>query len=308
VPLADIMTALLTPLQAIPGIGQVYPYDRIALDPTAVNEVMGPLHTRHFWCLSRAGTAEVWRGNGSVERLHRLRLRGYLSLDDPQASERVYQDLLDEVLDTLSAVVTVPSSAEYVSAPVLERQEARLLAETVPVHFSETFVVASEYLSAIVVPVANGTVDDYRSLGDWLTTYLGTIPGIGLVHPYERLTVEPDLASGVFGDPQAIRAWTLTRDVAQHERNPGVETRGQDRLVLRGFMSVDDMAASELVFQDLLEQVAALLRPVHTVGVFDRVGPLQIEEVAHSRVGQIHLCHFAQCAWPVEAFAVATAA
>ena len=63
--------------------------------------------------------------------------------------------------------------------------------------------------------------------------------------------------------------------------------------MLRGFLSVDDRQASELVLQDLLEQIAALLRPVHTVGVFDRVGPLQIEEVAHSRIGQTHLCHCA---------------
>ena len=77
---------------------------------------------------------------------------------------------------------------------------------------------------------------------------------------------------------------------------------------MRGFLSVDDSQASELVFQALLEDVAALLRPTHTVGAFDRVGPLQIEAVAHSRVGQTHLCHVAQCAWPVEAFALALSA
>jgi hypothetical protein len=302
------MQALLTPLQAIPDIGHVYGYDRVALDPTALNGVMGPLPALRYWCLSRAGTAEVWRGNGSVERLHRLRLRGFLALDDPQASERVAQDLLDAVLDTLSAVVTVPGSAEYVSAPVLERQEPRRLADTVDVHFSETFVVASEYLQVEAQDSADDTVTTYRALGDWLMGQLATIPAIGLVHPYERLTVEPDLASGVFGDPQQLRAWTLTRESVGNERAPGLETRGQERLVLRGFLSVDDSQASELVLQDLLEQIAELLRPVHTVGAFDRVGPLQIEEVAHSRVGQTHLCHFVQCAWPVEAYALALSA
>ena len=128
------------------------------------------------------------------------------------------------------------------------------------------------------------------------------------MHPYERLTVEPDLASGVFGDSQALRAWTLTRESVGHEREPGLETQGQERLVLRGFLSVDDSQASELVLQDLLEQIAALLRPTHTVGMFDRVGPLQIEAVAHSRVGQTHLCHMAMCALPVDAFALALSA
>jgi hypothetical protein len=302
------MTALLTPLQAMPDIGHVYGYDRIALDPTALGGVMGPLPTLRYWCLSRAGTAEIWRGNASVERLHRLRLRGFLALDDPHASERVCQDLLDAVMDTLSAVVTVPGSAEYLSAPVLERQEPRRLSDTVDVHFSETFVVASEYLTLTSQEVPDDTITTYRALGDWLSAQLATIPQIGLVHPYERLTVEPDLASGVFGDPQRIRAWTLTRESVQNERNPGLEQRGQERLVLRGFLSVDDLQASELVFQHLLEQIAELLRPVHTVGTFDRVGPLQIEQVAHSRVGQTHLCHFAQCAWPVDAFALAPTA
>jgi len=302
------MQALLTPLQAIPDIGHVYPYDRLALEPTVLNGVMGPLPSLRFWCLSRAGTAEVWRGNASVERLHRLRLRGYLALDDPHASERVYQDLVDAVQGALASVVTVPGSAEYLTAPTLERQEPRRLADTVDVHFSETFIVASEYLQVTVQEVPDDTITTYRALGDWLTAQLATIPQVGLVHPYERLTVEPDLASGVFGDPQALRAWTLTRESVQQERAPGLESRGQERLTLRGFLSVDDIAASELVFQALLEDVAALLRPVHTVGVFDRVGPLQIEQVAHSRVGQTHLCHFAQCAWPVEAFALALSA
>jgi hypothetical protein len=304
-PLTDIMTALLTPLAAIPAIGHVYPYDRIALDPTALNGIMGPLSTLRFWCLSRAGTQEVWRGNGSVERLHRLRLRGYLALDDPHASERVYQDLLDEVLTTLSDVITVPGSAEYLTAPLLERQEARMLAETVPVHFSETFMVASEYMPVMPVSVLDGTIDDYRALGDWLTAQLATLPAIGQVHPYERLAVEPDLAPAVFGASPALRAWTLTRESVQNERNPGLESRGQERLVLRGYLSVDDPQASELVMQDLLEQIAALLRPSHTVGTFDRVGPLQIEQVTHAMMGQTHLCHFAQCALPVEAWALA---
>lgn len=307
-PLDAIMQSILTPLQAIPDIGQVYPYDRIALEPTTLNGVMGPLPALRYWCLSRAGTAEVWRSNGSVERLHRLRLRGYLALDDPQASERVYQDLLDAVMDTLSAVVTVPGSAEYVTAPTLERQEPRRLADTVDVHFSETYVVASEYLLLDAQDSPDDQVTTYRALGDWLTAQLATIPQIGLVHPYERRAVEPDLASGVFGDPQALRAWTLTRESIGNERAPGLETRGQERLVLRGYLSVDDLQASELVFQALLEDVAARLRPVHTVGVFDRVGPLQIEEVGHTRLGATHLCHMAVCAWPVDVFALALSA
>lgn len=307
-PLDAILQALLTPLQAIPDIGHVYPYDRIALEPTAMGGVMGPLPALRYWCLSRAGTQEVWRGNASVERLHRIRLRGYLALDDPHASERVYQDLLDAVFDALNAVVTIPGNAEYLTAPTLERQEPRRLADTVDVHFSETYVVASEYLQVEAQAITDDQVTTYRALGDWLTAQLATIPTIGLVHPYERLTVEPDLASGVFGDPQALRAWTLTRESVQHERNAGLESRGQERLVLRGFLSVDDSQASELVLQDLIEQIAALLRPTHTVGAFDRVGPLQIEQVAHSRVGQTHLCHVAVCAWPVEAFALALSA
>ena len=307
-PLTDIMHALLTPLQAIPDIGHVYPYDRIALEPTTLNGVLGPLPTLRYWCLSRAGTAEVWRGNTSVERLHRLRLRGYVALDDPQASERVAQDLLDEVLDTFAGVVTVPGSAEYLTAPTLERQEPRRLSETVDVHVSETFVVASEYLHIEAQEVPDDQVTTYRALGDWLTAQLAAIPDIGLVHPYERLTVEPDLASGVFGDPQTIRAWTLTRESVGNERNPGLESRGQERLVLRGYLSVDDPQASELVMQDLLEQIAARLRPAHTVGIFDRVGPLQIEQVAHSLVGQTHLCHAATCALPVEAWTLALSA
>lgn len=307
-PLPDIMTALLTPLQAIPDIGHVYSYDRIALEPTMLNGTIGPLPALRYWCLSRAGTSEVWRTNCTVERLHRLRLTGFLALDDPAASERVMQDLLDEVQAALSQVVTIPGSAEYVSAPLLERQEPRRFADTVDAHVSETFVAASEYLE--VTPEANPdqAITTYRSLGDWLVARLQTIPDIGLVHPYERLIVEPDVAPGVFGSTQQVRAWTLTRLSILPERLPGITQREQERLILRGYLSVDDTQASELVFQDLLEAVAAALRPVHTVGIFDRVGPLTIEQIGHVRLGQTHLCHAAQCVLPVEAWAVALSA
>jgi hypothetical protein len=307
-PLDAILQALLTPLQAIPAIGQVYPYERIALEPTTLNGTIGPLPALRYWCLSRAGTTEVWRTNGTVERLHRLRLTGFLALDDPAASERVMQDLLDEVQAALSQVVTIPGSAEYVSAPLLERQEPRRLADTVDAHVSETFIAVSEYLE--VAPAANpdATITTYRALGDWLVAQLGTIPDIGLVHPYERLIVEPDLAPGVFGETQQVRAWTLTRHSILPERLPGITQRAQDRLVLRGYMSVDDTQASELAFQDLLEAVATTLRPMHTVGSFDRVGPLTIEQVGHVRLGQTHLCHAAQCTLPVEAWSLALTA
>jgi hypothetical protein len=304
-PLDAIMQALLEPLEAIPGIGHVYPYERVALDPTAINGTIGPLQTLRYWCLSRASTTEQWRGNASVERVHRLRLRGYMAIDDTHASERVYQDLLDQVLETLSAIVDVPGSAEYLSAPWLERQEARLLAETIPVHFSETMVLVSEYVLLEPVPQPAGLLDDYRALADWLVSQIGTLPNIGQVHPYERLVVTPEQATSVFGPASALRAWTVTRESAPGERLPGLEDRGQDRVMLRGYLTVDDPQASELVMQDLLEQIAMLLRPSHTVGLLDRVGPLQIEEVGHSMLGQTHLVHLAQCSLPVETFALA---
>jgi hypothetical protein len=300
------MQALLEPLQAIPAIGQVYPYERIALDPTAINGALGPIQTLCYWCLSRASTTEQWRGNTSVERVHRVRLRGYMAVDDVHASERVYQELLDQVLDTLSTVVDVPGNAEYLSAPWLERQEARLLAETIPVHFSETMVLVSEYVLLEPVPQVAGMLETYRALADWLVSQLGTLPDIGQVHPYERLVVTPEQAGAVFGPASALRAWTVTRDSAPGERLPGLEERGQDRVMLRGSLTVDDPQASELVMQDLLEQIATLLRPSHTVGLLDRVGPLQIEEVGHTMLGQTHLVHLAQCSLPVETFALAT--
>ena len=128
------------------------------------------------------------------------------------------------------------------------------------------------------------------------------------MHPYERLTVEPDLASGVFGDSQALRAWTLTREsIAARARawpgDAGAGTPGAAGLSQRGRRQ-----ASELVLQDLLEQIAALLRPVHTVGVFDRVGPLQIEEIGHTRLGQRISVMWRCVRWPVEAFALALSA
>ena len=164
--LSDIMTALLTPLQAIPDIGHVYPYDRIALEPTSLNGVMGPLPALRYWCLSRAGTAEVWRGNGERRAPAPVAVAWVPGAGRPAGQRARHQDLLDAVFDTLNAVVTIPGSAEYVTAPTLERQEPRRLADTVDVHFSETFVVASEYLQVDAQDVPD---DTSRRIAPWVT-------------------------------------------------------------------------------------------------------------------------------------------
>ena len=128
------------------------------------------------------------------------------------------------------------------------------------------------------------------------------------MHPYERLTVEPDLASGVFGDSQALRAWTLTRESVRHERALAWRRRRRNASCCGATSAWTIVRRVSWCSRTSLEQIAALLRPAHTVGAFDRVGPLQIEEIGHARLGQTHLCHVAVCAWPVEAFALALSA
>jgi len=94
--------AIQSMLSGINGIGIVHNYERYAkreadfqafYKDTTNNRILG-------WNFSRVSTAELDLDNGGVRRVYTWRIRGFMSIDDADASERTFQELIETICST----------------------------------------------------------------------------------------------------------------------------------------------------------------------------------------------------------------
>lgn len=126
------------------------------------------------------------------------------------------------------------------------------------------------------------------------------VAGIGRVHGYERYAKREAAFKDLFASGGQIRGWVVRR-VATAEDSPAVGRYTiTHRWQVRGYMSLDDEAASETAFDDLLEAVRDAFRADETLGGV--VASINVGEVAGLQVddsGPVMfagvLCHAVRC-------------
>jgi hypothetical protein len=110
--------AILTALQAVPGIGKVHDRERYSRDEArfrqhylytpppgaAVDSMIAP-HLRGWW-FRRAETREWQANTRRTVNQHTWLLRGLLALDDEAASELVFDFLIERLRDAVRADLT----------------------------------------------------------------------------------------------------------------------------------------------------------------------------------------------------------
>lgn len=128
-------------------------------------------------------------------------------------------------------------------------------------------------------------------------TILSTVPDIGVVHDYERWSADWAKFLEQFKDPATgkIRGWTITRERSPEVFGAGSSYERGHVMVLRGYMGLHDVEASEKVFQDLIETVCDTFRPKTTLnGKVQQVeAPLQVDVVEARMLGSV-LCHYCE--------------
>ncbi|CAN7565301.1 hypothetical protein [Acidovorax sp. LjRoot117] len=111
---------------------------------------------------------------------------------------------------------------------------------------------------------------------------LSSVPDIGVVHDRERYAKDNNAFASLFLHQPAnglkhLRGWTLRR-TATREHSPNVRrTLNEHTWTLRGYMAFNDVDASELVIDDLVEQFRAVVRNDPTLGGVCQPGPLDDE-------------------------------
>lgn len=147
-------------------------------------------------------------------------------------------------------------------------------------------------------------MDSYLSIVADIKTRLEALDA-GRVHDYERQSADPAKFIGLFRHANRILGWEISRRaVAEHVA--GVHFR-HHQMVLRGYMGLEDAAATSKQFQVLIERVCAAFRTNTTPpgvpwqyrnGDVPQNAPAQVEVIDDRMFGAV-LCHHAQIALSV---------
>ena len=161
---------------------------------------------------------------------------------------------------------------------------------------------------------------NYRQIGQAIAAELAAVPEIGRVHAFQRYAA--DLARYLdhfrWEAPDGrgqLRGWLVTREAAREEPGSFSGSQGQSftpagvnrrthTFLLFGVMGLEDGAASELVFQDLVEAVCDRFRDNKVlrlqdpsgqarVATLERLHPPQVDAVEVRQFGAA-LCHAAE--------------
>ena len=100
-------------------------------------------------------------------------------------------------------------------------------------------------------------------------------PGIGIVPEYERLATDYNKMLALFKDADGrINGWTITRDETPERWITNVDYERVFEMVIRGYMGLQDAEATEIIFQDLVENISSAFRVSDTLsGTCETINP-----------------------------------
>lgn len=138
--LADIRTAVVAAIEAVPNVGVVSDYEpycqreeefRTFFKSPTLGYVLG-------WTVSRTDTGEAWAGDRDNRVAHTIMVRGYRSLAEHGATEREFQDLIEAVRDEMrkGQRTLFGGVCRWVGPPNVRTVEARQFSDCL-VHYTE---------------------------------------------------------------------------------------------------------------------------------------------------------------------------
>lgn len=140
---ANIRTQLKTILQGVAGIGTVHDYQRWEIEADAFATLFVSQGRIHTWMITRDASLEEERAQRQHYRRHQVRIIGLYALDDSDATEKTFSDLLETVCITLRSNPTLNGAAESSGPPQVRRDDHARFAGVL-CHFGEITLEARE--------------------------------------------------------------------------------------------------------------------------------------------------------------------
>lgn len=136
------------------------------------------------------------------------------------------------------------------------------------------------------------------------------VPRIGIVHPYERYAVKREAFQALYmwqpperSQPRELRGWFIRRLATRELDDTSTKTVVQIDWQIRGYMALQDALASEVTFDNLVEQLRHAFQADLTLGgLLDDelvagapLGPQLVESAPYMFAGV--LCHGVRLDW-----------
>lgn len=144
--LSGIITEVKGILAAVNGAGKVNAYRRavsadVDLLAAYKDDATGMIRG---WDITRESTASEDHTVGATQELHTIVMRGFMSVNDANASEKTFQDLIESVRAAFRAKRNLNGSA-IDSTPMQARTVSAATIGGVLVHYCELTIVAQEF-------------------------------------------------------------------------------------------------------------------------------------------------------------------
>ncbi len=103
-------------LSGVSGIGVVHDYERWAADWNKFLELYKDQDGRiNGWITTRTATPEKWLTNIKYLRVYELTTRGIYGLKDEDATELIFQDLIESICDAFRNNTTLNNTCETIA-------------------------------------------------------------------------------------------------------------------------------------------------------------------------------------------------
>ena len=117
--LSAIRTKLKSELEAISGIEKVYDYKRFCSDLATYKDLFIKNDKVNTWEIERKSFERTGRGSPSVEDIiHVFIIRGFYSFYDKFATEKTFQDLVEDICNVFIADPTLDGVAKVIHVPI----------------------------------------------------------------------------------------------------------------------------------------------------------------------------------------------
>lgn len=145
--LTDIRDQIKTILATVDGVGVIHDYERWAADWGKFLELYKNTDGKiNGWTITRTKTDEDCNTASHVTRIHHCTIRGVYGLKDEDASELIFQALIESICAAFRAKYRLNDIAANTEPVQVEVVENRMFG-TVLCHYCELTVTAEEILA-----------------------------------------------------------------------------------------------------------------------------------------------------------------
>ncbi len=136
----QIRAAIQAKIEAVPGAGTVHDYERFAADQAKFREfyLSGAAADRRIlgWHVRRAATRETYIDVSRWVVRHEWRVRGFMAINDADATEKLFDALIEAIRDAFRANPTLTEEPDYCDVVTDEQRAGVQVADSGPVMFA----------------------------------------------------------------------------------------------------------------------------------------------------------------------------